>query len=287
MFSPAIRRRIPLMLVAALTLMLGACGTARKSTARATGGDRKPATDTRRPPKRIDVDPSAPQAVQSLLNEANSWLGVPYAWGGNDRNGVDCSGFVSQVFLNACSIKLPRTSATQSEYCTGVERTKLEPGDLVFFDTTSKREGRVSHVGLYIGHGNMIHASSSKGVIVSSIEGNYFAERLLKGGRIEAFRAMEQAEQQTLASEPVKVRKAEKPAKRKGRAPRAKAPTEPKPEPSAEPQPQPAPAVAPVPAPLPSPKARPAVSPEISSADARALVLDNLVEEKIDSIYAR
>lgn len=253
-------RYAPLMLAAAMALMLAGCGTSRKMTARSTGRGSvaaKTSAGISRPEVVADfkIDPSLPSPVKSLLAEAHSWLGVPYLWGGNDRNGVDCSGFVTQVYLNALSIKLPRTSATQSEYCTDIDRGRLEPGDLVFFDTTGEREGSVSHVGLYIGDGNMIHASVTRGVTVSAIDGVYFGERLLTGGRVEAFHALG----------------------KQGRA--ALTPLQP----------------APAPADRPAPASRPSVAPVIASAaaappsgsDARSLVLDMLVEQKLDSIYSK
>ena len=130
------------------------------------------------------------EATALLVKEARTWLGVPYLYGGNDRNGIDCSGFVLQVYSRALDIKLPRTSASQSQWCANVNRESLIPGDLVFFDTKKERDGRVSHVGLYIGDGQMIHASSSKGVIISSIEGNYYSSRLLTGGKVQQYHAM-------------------------------------------------------------------------------------------------
>lgn len=266
-------------LLAIMALMLASCGTSRKMTARSIGQGHAPAAKTSATktapestrPAPVDdfkIDPSLPSPLKSLLAEAHSWLGVPYLLGGNDRDGVDCSGFVTQVYLNALSIKLPRTSATQSEFCTGIERAGLEPGDLVFFDTTGEREGNVSHVGLYIGDGNMIHASVTRGVTVSSIDGVYFGERLLSGGRVEAFHALGQ----------------------QNRAAVLPPPAEPESRPASAPAAATAPAPRPVPAPVmasaPAPKSAPA-SAVSAGADARSMVLDMLVEQKLDSIYCK
>ena len=239
-----------------LTLIAAAavtsCGTSGKMTARAThhsGKRHKP----QKPTFDIKIDPMLPADTRSLLAEASTWLGVPYAWGGNDRSGVDCSGFVTQVFKNALDIKLPRTSASQSEYCMDIDRLKLQPGDLLFFDTTGSREGRVSHVGLYIGDGNMIHASTSKGVTVSAVDGVYFGSRLMKTGRVASLHSRMTAQSSASPASP---------------APEA---------------PRPATNTVSVPA---VGKSSAVSTPVTDNIDARTLVLYMLVEQKLDSIYS-
>lgn len=136
------------------------------------------------------VDRKGLDAVtRALLDEADSWRGTPYLWGGNTRDGVDCSGFVLQVFKSSAGIPLPRVSGQQYEYCRPIDKSNLEPGDLVFFATSNKHDG-VSHVGIYIGNGFMIHSSSSKGVIVSDLNSNYYSTHYYGGGRVESFYAM-------------------------------------------------------------------------------------------------
>jgi len=100
-----------------------------------------------------------------ILAEANSWIGTPYVYGGNSRIGADCSGFVQSVFL-AVGISLPRTSQQQFDYSERINLEEIEIGDLIFF----KRKGKISHVGIYAGDSEMIHSSSSRGVIRQPIE---------------------------------------------------------------------------------------------------------------------
>lgn len=119
-----------------------------------------------------------------LAAEARRWLGTPYRYGGRDRNGTDCSGLVMELFRTVCAIKIPRTTVEQKAYCTIVARNKARAGDLVFFGT-GKGSGQVSHVGLYIGKGEMIHASSSRGVMVSRVDAGYWGERFRSIGRID------------------------------------------------------------------------------------------------------
>jgi hypothetical protein len=118
----------------------------------------------------------------ALVAEARKWIGTPYRYGGCDRDGTDCSGFVMSVYKNVCGIKLPRSSSEQRSYCMEVSRNKTSVGDLVFFGSTSK----VSHVGLYIGNGEMIHASTSRGVMVSSIDNGYWLDHYCGAGHVAA-----------------------------------------------------------------------------------------------------
>ena len=136
-------------------------------------------------------------AINKLLQEAESWLGTKYKYGGNDRNGIDCSGFVLQVFNHSLGIKLPRTSHQQFQHCTPLTRDQLQPGDLVFF--TIRGSSKVGHVGIYIGNDKMIHASSSQGVIITPLSQKYYATNYYGAGRINAFFTMVVNEQKKAA----------------------------------------------------------------------------------------
>lgn len=237
------------------------------------------------------------EVTNRLINEARSWLGVPYLWGGNNRNGVDCSGFVLQVYKGALDIKLPRTAATQCEWCTNIKREALTPGDLVFFDTTKDRNGRVSHVGMYIGNGQMIHASSSKGVIISSIEGNYYSKRLLSGGKVQQYHAMvkngtqpQLVAQNSPRKDAAKPKAAEKQQtkQKKDTKPKEKAP---KPEKKQKEKPQVPQKPAQKPAPAKPATATPAPQPQVAQqttvpADPRAAVLQRLKEQKPEQVLS-
>lgn len=127
-------------------------------------------------------------ATAKLLTEANSWIGTPYKYAGTDRSGVDCSGFTQTVFRKALAIALPRNSVAQSESCTPVRRNDLMAGDLVFFSTNSKN--KIGHVGIYVGDGRMIHASTSQGVTLASIDSKWFADHYRGGGRVSEYYSM-------------------------------------------------------------------------------------------------
>lgn len=122
-----------------------------------------------------------PQPPTEVVQVAKRFLGVPYKWAGTDPNGYDCSGFVQHVFALSGHV-LPRMADVQYENLEKVERSELTEGDLVFFNTDGTG---VSHVGLYMGNGSFIHASSSRGVVESRLDQDYYARRYVGGGRLK------------------------------------------------------------------------------------------------------
>ncbi len=106
---------------------------------------------------------------QAIVDTAMQYLGVPYVWGGTSPSGFDCSGLVQYV-CRQNGISVPRVAASQRGAGTYVSRENLQPGDLVFFSNG----GGISHVGIYVGNGNMIHAPQTGDVVkISSIETSY------------------------------------------------------------------------------------------------------------------
>jgi len=120
-------------------------------------------------------------ARERLENEMDKYLGVRYRYGGTGVTGMDCSGFVSRVFNDALNIKLPRSSAAQAKVGVAVGKANLQFGDLVFFKI---RRNRISHVGIYVGDGNFVHASTKLGVIVSSLSEPYYKRTYATARRI-------------------------------------------------------------------------------------------------------
>ncbi|AZI33610.1 C40 family peptidase [Kaistella carnis] len=125
--------------------------------------------------------------IDDILTEAESYLGTPYRYGGTTRNGIDCSAFVLSVFGASAGLNLPRVAASQAQEGERVEKSELQKGDLVFF---SHSRGRISHVGIVEsvsedGTVKFIHAATSRGVMVSSLNDSYwgpkfrFAKRVL------------------------------------------------------------------------------------------------------------
>ncbi len=132
--------------------------------------------------KPSDYHGKIPEKARRIIALAKQKLGHRYVWGAQGKNTFDCSGLTSYV-CKANGIKLPRRAIQQSKVGKFVPRDKLQPGDLVFFDTSKHRRGYVNHVGIYIGNGMFIHASSAKKkVIITSLNKPFYAQRF-KGGR--------------------------------------------------------------------------------------------------------
>ncbi|WP_405105945.1 C40 family peptidase [Paenibacillus sp. FSL K6-1217] len=107
-------------------------------------------------------------------------IGTKYVSGGVSTNGFDCSGFTMYVF-DKIGINLPHQSGSQYQMGSAVSRDEMRPGDLVFFNTSGKG---VSHVGIYVGDGEFAHASSSRGVTISSLSDSYYVNRYVGAKRI-------------------------------------------------------------------------------------------------------
>ncbi|MBP7554069.1 MAG: C40 family peptidase [Spirochaetes bacterium] len=125
---------------------------------------------------------SRTEIVQELFRVVENWMGTPYLWGGKDKGGVDCSAFVKNVYKHIFNVDIPRTVKEQ-QFAGTLVKDKLEPGDLVFFNTT----GKVSHVGIYVFGDKFIHSASSGkfvGVIKSSLNEKYYKKSYLFARRI-------------------------------------------------------------------------------------------------------
>lgn len=118
--------------------------------------------------------------VTGVLAEADKYRGVPYVFGGTTPSGFDCSGYVRYVFAKQ-GISLPRLADEQYNVGVSVSRANLKAGDLVFFETY---EPGPSHSGIYIGNGQFISATSSRGVAVANLDTGYWGERYLGAKRV-------------------------------------------------------------------------------------------------------
>ena len=118
--------------------------------------------------------------IDDLLAEAQTYLGTPYRYGGMTRNGIDCSAFVLSVFGAVTGMNLPRVAASQAQEGEKIEKDQLQKGDLVFFSHQGR--GRISHVGIVEevspeGDVKFIHAATSRGVMISSLNDSYWGPR--------------------------------------------------------------------------------------------------------------
>jgi cell wall-associated NlpC family hydrolase len=118
-----------------------------------------------------------------LYRFIDNWYGVRYKYGGQDSNGIDCSGFTRKLYAHTFGVPLERTSRLQYHKAEKVQnREEATEGDLVFFRI---RRLRISHVGVYLANGYFIHSSRSHGVIISSLNDKYWQRRYAGCGRIE------------------------------------------------------------------------------------------------------
>ncbi|MEN4759549.1 C40 family peptidase [Chryseobacterium sp. C39-AII1] len=125
------------------------------------------------------------KTIDNILTEAATYLGTPYRYGGMTRNGIDCSAFVLSVFGAAAGLSLPRVAASQAQEGEKIEKSELQKGDLIFFS----HGRRISHVGIVEsveedGEVKFIHAATSKGVMVSSLNDSYWGPKYRFGKRV-------------------------------------------------------------------------------------------------------
>jgi len=121
---------------------------------------------------------------ESLMGMINYYIGTPYKYGGCSKKGIDCSCFVQKVYKESLGIDLPRTVAQQWKTGKYIKRDDLAFGDIVFFRTSRKKTP--SHSGIYIGGGKFAHASSSLGVVISSMNSSYWRGRYTGARRVIA-----------------------------------------------------------------------------------------------------
>ena len=120
---------------------------------------------------------------EALYKEAQNWLGVPYRYGGHSKMGADCSGLVMEIYRAVYHIDLQRNSAEiYNKNCKKVDREDLKEGDLVFFGKQGSTV--INHVGIYLKNNKFIHASSSKGVVVSDMSERYYVNHFIVAGRV-------------------------------------------------------------------------------------------------------
>ena len=117
-----------------------------------------------------------------LYSFIDNWYGVKYRYGGLSKSGVDCSGFCNVLYNQVYNKQIQRTTSQLSKEINKTNKNSLKEGDLVFFHISKKKN---SHVGIYLKNNRFVHASSSKGVIISSLENPYYKKAYSKGGKLK------------------------------------------------------------------------------------------------------
>lgn len=147
--------KIQFIFISTLILLLTSCGSSKKAAAVA-------------------------KVESELEKQYQTYKGVPYRYGGTDRRGFDCSGFVGKVYKDALRTQLPRSTKQIATMGKKVSKSKLKPGDLVFFRPSRKYR----HVGIYVGDNLFMHSSTSKGIIKSNLDNKYWKKKYRYSKRI-------------------------------------------------------------------------------------------------------
>lgn len=116
----------------------------------------------------------------ALLNSYENWKGTKYVFGGDSASGIDCSALTRRIYREVFNHELPRRSVNQAQAGKRVNLSNLKPGDILYF----RPEGRTNHTAVYLGNSLFINASSSKGVILSSLESSYWGKYFKHGVRV-------------------------------------------------------------------------------------------------------
>jgi len=120
----------------------------------------------------------------ALYKEAASWYHVPHVDGGKSRKGTDCSFLVHSIYKTVYHKTLERNSADMlHKNCKKISRRKLKEGDLVFF-STGRSKSNINHVGIYLKENKFVHTSTSKGVVVSDLDDDYYRRTWVCGGKV-------------------------------------------------------------------------------------------------------
>lgn len=160
-----------------LALLMAGCATQRVRLAENRPAySRAEGENARAPVVRVE-----PPLFNTFKEIADSYLGVPYLWGGNGPDSIDCSAFTQQVFQKAYSLELPRRATWQSELGFHVFKYGVRKGDLLFFGV---RPDSIDHVGIYMGDGKFINATVSSGVKYSSLDETFWLTKYQFARRI-------------------------------------------------------------------------------------------------------
>ena len=155
-------------------LMLASCASSRSAAA-----DERDALS-----RKLGITVTKKDNIK-LYRQAAAWIGVRYRLGGTSKSGVDCSGFAGAIYKDVYGAKLHRSvEDIYHNDCKRIRRGRLREGDLVFFRTDDKRKKRPNHVGVYLKDGKFVHASTSKGVEINSLDNVFYRKAFVKGGRV-------------------------------------------------------------------------------------------------------
>jgi len=167
-------KRLPLAIILFLIFALTGCSL------RPVGQTPSPQEMIAPNGKRADLTDSKAIKAKMYL-QYRQWKGTPYAFGGLSKKGIDCSGFVYVTYLEKFGLEIPRSTKLLSKFGKEIKPSEIRPGDLVFFKITPM----VRHVGIYLEKGKFLHASKSKGVMISNLGDYYWKDKYWHSRRVD------------------------------------------------------------------------------------------------------
>jgi lipoprotein Spr len=118
-----------------------------------------------------------------LYQSVSDWMGTPYKYSGDNKDGIDCSGLVCEVYKKCYNVNIDGSAKDIFNNSEQLKRSDLREGDLVFFKI---RNNKISHIGIYLGQNKFVHSSTQKGVVVSDLDDPYYVKYFFKAGRIKS-----------------------------------------------------------------------------------------------------
>ncbi|MFK7749813.1 MAG: C40 family peptidase [Kordia sp.] len=175
------------LLLLSLAIFVVSCGSSRKTTSsRKTSKSTKVVKKTTKTKKTSKTTKSTSSKASAIIKTAMAYKGTRYKFGGTTRKGMDCSG-LTYIAFGENKVQLPRVSYQQATKGKRVKLNAVQKGDLLFFQTNKNRK-RINHVGLVVSHKSgvikFIHSSTSKGVIVSSLNERYWKNAFTEARRV-------------------------------------------------------------------------------------------------------
>ncbi len=169
-----------LILIAAIPTLFFSCQKKQGATVQTNQTDTHQKIIQNKYAEALGVSPSHITDV-ALYTFVDDWIGTKYQYGGMSKTGVDCSGFCNVLYNNVYKKQLPRTTKEIAKQIKKVNKEKLQEGNVVVFNIANKKN---SHIGIYLQNNKFVHASTSKGVIISSLQNPYYLKAYSKGGGI-------------------------------------------------------------------------------------------------------
>lgn len=164
------------VVVLIISIVISACGGGKKATS-----SKRDSSLVNKYAELLKVPKSDISDIR-LYSFIDDWYGVKYRFGGISKSGVDCSGFCNVLYSQVYNKQIRRTTSQLVKDINKKGKSNLKEGDLVFFNISKKKN---SHVGIYLKNNRFVHASSSRGVIISSLDNPYYKKAYSKGGKLK------------------------------------------------------------------------------------------------------